>query len=146
MVRFSARPAHGSGPVPPNPWRRRIRGRWSFAGGEVRELVAEDLVEEGVSAHGSSDVGGDADEAAVQVAPAEGSGEAAGELDPGFGQQMRDLPDVEPAFKRGSKAAIKFKSSGHGRKGWHGQGWLGGFPFRFSSLTNRPGRRVREVK
>jgi hypothetical protein len=47
-------------------------GSVELAGGEVRELVAEDFVEEAVSVfvRGSSDVGGDADEAAVRVAPA----------------------------------------------------------------------------
>ena len=49
-----------------------------LAGGEVRELVAEDFVEEGVSVSVGrlGDVGGDADETAVGIAPAEGAGEA----------------------------------------------------------------------
>jgi hypothetical protein len=67
----------------------------------VCELMAEDFMEEGVSVSGSvcgsSDVGGDADEAAVGVAPAEGAGESGGELDFGFGGEVRGVPGVEPA-------------------------------------------------
>jgi hypothetical protein len=79
-----------------------------LAGGQVRELVAEDFVEEGVcvsvsvSVRGSIDVSGDADEAAVGVAPAERPGEAGGELDAGFCGEVGSVPGAKPAVEGGA--------------------------------------------
>jgi hypothetical protein len=89
-----------------------------LAGGEVRELVAEDFVEKAVGRLG--DVGGDADEAEVGVAPAEGAGEAGGELDAGSVGEAGRVPGVDQRSRVVRVSSVSVKSSGtHGRLTHH---------------------------
>jgi hypothetical protein len=91
-------------------------GPVELAGGEVRGLVAEDFVEKDVSVRGLGDVGGDADEAAVRVAAAEGAGEAGRELDAGPGGEVGGVPAMEPVVHVG------FGLWGEEELAWHGEG------------------------
>jgi hypothetical protein len=86
-----------------------------LAGGEVRELVAENFVKKAV--RGVLEMRGDPNELALGIAPGEGSREAARELDAGLGGELGDVPCGEPPADGGAQRRGQVEDFRHQRRG-----------------------------